>query len=183
MKKIFLGLMVCLGLACSDAKQDKVEDAISKTSDSLNSKLNKLNDTLNNVKDNVAKRIPKIEISIKKTIPISLQWIGFQNPGKAEVVKQSDGWFTISGEQTNNSNEFLKINGKIKRISDTKISFLGTIITYVKINNGSVPCEKTGEQLFVKTGDRKYYRLQNMENCSKGKVLDFVDLHDLDDVL
>ncbi|TCC86950.1 hypothetical protein EZ428_22350 [Pedobacter frigiditerrae] len=183
MKKFFLGLMVCLALGCSDAKQDKVEDAIAKTSDSLNSKLNKLNDTLNKVKDNVAKRIPKVEVNIKRTIPISLQWIGFQNQGKAEVVKQSDGSFTISGEQTNSSNEFLKINGKIKRVSDTQISFMGTIITYVKINNKGVPCEKTGDQLFLKTGDRKYYRLQQMENCSGGKVLDYVDLYDLDGVL
>ena len=183
MKKIFLGVIVCFGLACSDAKQDKVEDAISKTGDSLNSKLNKLNDTLNKVKENVARKIPKVEINIKKTIPISLQWIGFQNHGKAELVKQSDGWLTISGEQTNSRNEFLKINGKIKRISETQVSFIGTIITYVKINNGGVPCEKTGEQVFLKTGDRKYYRLHNMENCSKGKVLDYVDLYDLDDVL
>lgn len=183
MKKIFLGLLICIGLACSEAKQDKVEDAISKTGDSLSSKLNKLNDTLNKVRDNVAKKVSNVEINIKRTIPISLQWIGFENQGKAEVVKQSDGSFTISGEQTNSSNEFLKINGKIKRLNASQVSFVGTIITFVKINNGGVPCEKTGEQVFLKKGDRKYYRLQNMENCSGGKVLDYVDLYDLNDVL
>jgi len=184
MKKIFLGLAVCLGLACTEAKQDKVEDAISKTSDSLNSKLNKLNDTLNKVKDNVVNSIPKVKIEIEKIIPISLQWISFegQAQGKATLAKSNDGWFVIKGEQENDKNEYLKIKGKIKRIDKLTMSFEGTIITYVKSNNGGVPCEKNGKQVFSKKGDRTYYRLQNMENCAGGRLLDYVDLYDLDKI-
>ncbi|TKC05682.1 hypothetical protein FA048_18390 [Pedobacter polaris] len=183
MKKIFLGVLVCLGLACSEAKQDKVENAIAKTSDSLNSKLNKLNDTLNKVKDDVANKIPKVKIEIERSIPISLQWISFENQGKATLSKENDGWFTIKGEQTNTNNEFLKINGKIKRVDQQTISFEGTIITYIKTNNGGAPCEKTGKQVFSKKGERRYYRLQNMENCAGGRLLDYVDLYDLDNKL
>ncbi len=183
MRKIFLGMMVCFALACSEAKQDKVENAINRTGDSLNSKLNKLNDSLNKVKNDVARKIPKIEIAVKKTIPISLQWISFNTPGKAELEKLSDGWFAIKGEQTDSNNEYLKIEGKIKRLNNTQISFNGTIITYVKSNNGGVPCEKRGDQIFLKKGDRKYYRLQKMENCAGGRLVDYVDLFDLDEVL
>ncbi|RZL32114.1 MAG: hypothetical protein EOO96_14785 [Pedobacter sp.] len=185
MKKIFLGLIICLCLACTEAKQDKVEDAISKTSDSLNSKLNKLNDTLNKVKENVANSIPKVKIEIEKTIPISLQWISFesQKQGKATLTKSDDDWFVIKGEQENDNNEYLKINGKIKRIDKFTMSFEGTIITYVKSNNGGTPCEKNGKQIFSKKGDRSYYRLQNMENCAGGRLLDYVDLYNLDKTL
>lgn len=183
MKKIFLGLIVCLGLACSDNNQQKVTQAITKTSDSLKAKLNRLNDTLNGVKDDVAKKIPKVEIVVKKNIPISLQWISFKTQGNATLEKQGDGWFNIVGEQTNNNNEYLKIDGKIKRIDQFNISFEGTIITYIKTNNGGVPCEKTGKQVFSKKAERKYYRLQNMENCAKGRLVDYVDLYDLDNIL
>ena len=185
MKKIFLGIIVCLGLACSDAKQNKVEDAISRTSDSLNAKLNKLNDTLKKVGDDVKNKIPKVKIEIERTIPISLQWIGMMPnaQGKAQLIKQNDDWFSIRGEQTNTNNEFLKINGKLKRIDASTISFEGTIITYIKTINGGAPCEKTGKQNFLKIGDRSYYRLQNMENCEGGKVVDYVDLYNLNEVL
>lgn len=185
MKKIFLGLLVCLGLACSDAKQNKVEDAITRTSDSLNAKLNKLNDTLKKVGDDVKNKIPKVKIEVQRSIPISLQWIGMLTnaQGKAELTNQGNGWFTIKGEQNNSNNEFLKINGKLKRTDANHITFEGTIITYIKSNNGGAPCEKTGKQTFLKKGDRSYYRLQNMENCEGGKVLDYVDLYNLDDIL
>jgi len=183
MKKIFLGLAICLGLACSEAKQDKVEDAISNTSDSLNSKLNKLNDTLNKVKEDVANKLPKVEVELGQTVPISLQWISFEEQGKAKVGKTSDGWFTIKGEQTNSNNEYLKIDGKMKRINAEQISFEGDIITYIKSNNSGMPCEKTGKQVFSKKGDRKYYRLQKMENCAGGRLLDYVDIYNLDGIL
>ena len=185
MKKIFLGMFICLGLACSDAKQDKVENAISKTSDSLNAKLNKLNDTLKKVGDDVVSKIPKVKIEIEKSIPISLQWIGMgtEAQGNASLSKQNDGWFTIKGEQTNTNNEFLKINGKLKRIDANNISFTGTIITYIKSNNAGAPCEKIGKQTFFKKGDRNYYRLQNMENCEGGRLLDYVDLYNLDKII
>ena len=173
MKKIFYGVIICLAVACSENKQEKVEDAISKTSDSLKSKLGKLNDTLNKAID----KIPKVKVEVERTIPISLQWISFEKQGKAKLIKAGDGWFTIAGEQTNANNEFLKIDGKIKRLNADQLSFEGTVITYIKDNNGGVPCEKKGAQIFSKKGDRKYYRLQNMENCEGGKVLDYVDLY------
>lgn len=185
MKKISLGLLVCLGLACSDAKQNKVEDAITRTSDSLNAKLNKLNDTLKKVGDDVKNKIPKVKIQVERTIPISLQWIGMmaKDHGNAQLTQQEDGWFNIKGEQTNSNNEFLKINGKLKRMDANTISFEGTIITYIKTNNGGTPCEKNGKQTLLKKGDRKYYRLQNMTNCEGGSLVDYVDLYNLDGIL
>ena len=90
MRKVFLGLVVCLGLACSDAKQNKVEEVISRTSDSLNAKLNKLNDTLKKVGDDVKNKIPKVKIEIERTIPISLQWIGMMADAQGKAPRCSD---------------------------------------------------------------------------------------------
>ncbi|RZL25281.1 MAG: hypothetical protein EOO96_23015 [Pedobacter sp.] len=182
--KFCLAFTIVLGLGCSDSSQQKVTNAIDNTSDSISSKLSELNDTLKNVKDDIKSRIPKVEINVSKKVPIGLQWISFESEkGSAEIIKKADNWFSIKGEQTNNSNEYLKINGRMKRLDANRISFDGTIITYIKDNNGGMPCEKTGTQVFLKKGDRVYYRLQKMENCAGGKLLDYVDIYNLDNVL
>jgi hypothetical protein len=180
MKKIFLYFSICLCFACSDSNQQKVNKAIDKTGDSLSSKLSKLNDTLKAAKERTIDKLPKVKIGVEHTVPIALQWIGSPNRGKASLMKQDDDWFSLKGEQTNQDNEFLKIDGRLKRIDEFKLQFEGTIITYIKANNGGVPCEKKGSQIFLKKGDRKYYRLQNMVNCEGGRLLDYVDLYEID---
>jgi len=183
MKKLLFALLVCIGLGCSDNSQKKVNDVIDETSDSLAAKVDRVGDTLNRVKENIKSKIPKVEIDVIRTIPISLQWISFEKQGTAKLIKKDNGTYTIKGEQTNSNNEFLKIDGKIKRLDANKLSFEGTIITYIKDNNGGKPCEKTGRQIFSKKGSRSYYRLQNMENCEGGRLLDYVDLYDIDKVI
>jgi hypothetical protein len=183
MKKIILSLTILIFMGCSESNQEKIDKAVSKSGDSLKSKLNKLNDSVRENSKELINKIPKIKVEVERTIPISLQWISFNDRGTAKMSKGDDGWYTLNGEQTNKSNEFLKINGKIKRIDRFNLKFSGTIITYVKSNNGGVPCEKTGEFNFLKKGDRANYRLQKMENCSGGKVLDYVDLYNIDEVL
>jgi hypothetical protein len=183
MRKIFLGLALFLFVSCSESNQQKVDDAVAKSGDSLKSKLNKLNDTLREGAKDVMEKIPKVKIDIERNIPISLQWISLQDRGNAKVGKEADGWKTIKGEQTNKNNEFLKIDGKIKRIDEFNIKFTGTIITFVKGNNKGAPCEKNGEFVFLKKADRSYYRLQKMENCEGGNVVDYVDLYELDKAL
>lgn len=183
MKKIVICILILLNFSCSDSNQKKVDDAISKTSDSLVSKLDKVNDTLKGVKKNIEKSIPKIKIEKYQEIPISLQWISFDKTGSAKLVKTENDWYILKGEQTNDNNEYLKIDGKISRIDKNQLKFIGTIITYIKHNNDGKPCEKTGEQIFLKKNNRAYYRLQNMENCAGGKLVDYVDLYAIDNYL
>lgn len=183
MKKILFGLVLFIFVGCSESSQQKVDDAVSKTGDSLKSKLNKLNDTLREGTKKAIGNLPKVKVEVARTIPISLQWISFEEQGSAKISKGDNGWHTIKGEQTNANNEFLKIDGKISRIDQFNLKFVGTIITFVKSNNGSRPCEKTGEFTFMKKGDRANYRLQQMENCGGGRVVDYVDLYRIDDIL
>lgn len=183
MKKIFLGLAICLAFACSDSSEKKVNEVIDETGDSLIAKVSQAGDSLKSAKDELVSKIPKIEVNVSRSIPVSLQWISMEKQGSAMVTKKADGWFTIKGEQTNANNEFLKIDGKLKRIDADQLTFEGTIITYIKTNNNGAPCEKNGNQTFSKKGDRKYYRLQNMKNCEGGSLVDYVDLYNLDELL
>ncbi|MFI5450585.1 hypothetical protein ACHMWN_00335 [Pedobacter sp. UC225_61] len=183
MKRIVICMLVLLNFSCSDSNQKKVDDAIAKTSDSLVSKLDKVNDSLKGVKEKIEKNIPKVKIEKYQEIPISLQWISFDKTGSAKLVKAENNWYTLKGEQTNVNNEYLKIDGKISRIDKDHLKFIGTIITYIKYNNGGKPCEKTGEQVFLKKDNRSYYRLQNMGNCEGGRVVDYVDVYTIDKYL
>lgn len=108
--------------------------------------------------------------------PISLHWIGWDRPGNA-ILKQIDSeWFSISGSQKNKAGDYLIIEGKIKRIGEKELEFTGIIVTKVSNNNGGEPCVKQGKQTFYGKGDRTYFRLQNMENCEGGMLVDYVDI-------
>jgi hypothetical protein len=109
--------------------------------------------------------------------PISLQWIGWDKPGSAEIKPLDGGWYSVSGSQKNSEGDYLTIDGKIKRITKKELEFDGTIVTKVKYNNNGEPCIKEGKQTFYAKGKRKYFRLQNMENCEGGMLVDYVDIY------
>jgi hypothetical protein len=111
------------------------------------------------------------------TYPITLQWISWDKPGQASVTPLNDGWYNISGRQINNKKEYLKIEGKIKRVSEKELEFDGTVETFVQANNGGKPCIKKGLQHFTATGNRTYFRMQEMQNCEGGALVDYVDIY------
>ncbi len=109
--------------------------------------------------------------------PISLHWISWDKKGKATLTPLEDGWYTISGSQLNENREYLNIDGKIRRLSEKELEFEGTIETRIQTNNGGEPCIKKGTQRFFGKGSRTYFRLQNMENCQGGNLVDYVDIY------
>jgi hypothetical protein len=109
--------------------------------------------------------------------PITLQWISWDKPGTAELMSEPDGWFTITGTQSNAEGDRLTIEGKIRRIGPKELEFFGRIETVVQSINAGEPCVRNGRQRFYAKGTRKYYRMQQMENCGGGNVLDYVDIH------
>jgi len=46
----------------------------------------------------------------------------------------------------------------------------------VNLNNGE-ECVREGEYNFKATGKRQYWRLQEMDNCEGGNVVDYVDIY------
>ena len=181
MKNKFLAYIIFLfGLfSCNQTTTSKKDNQ----SDSLR-KLNIENDSL---KDVIFKNALKPDSTFAKVDEtsdklrggkhsITLQWIGWNEPGSVNIEPIGSDWYTINGNQKNKEGDFLKIDGKIKRVSEKELLFIGEIITKVAYINNGQPCIKKGEQTFYAKGSRKYFRLQNMNSCEGGTV-DYVDIY------
>jgi len=108
----------------------------------------------------------------------TLQWISWDKPGKVQIRKKNKSTYTIKGEQRDaQSNSFVTIDGTLKVTSASELIFTGTIKSlYESINQGNV-CERTGTYHFLAKGARKYWRLQEMENCEGNNVTDYIDIY------
>ena len=106
---------------------------------------------------------------------LTLQWISWEKPGSVIIEASDDGLYTIKGSQTNNE-IYLKIDGKIKPLTDRELEFDGKIEHNAHSISDGKPCVRTGKQLFKATGTRKYWRLQNMLSCD-GATTDYVDIY------
>lgn len=109
---------------------------------------------------------------------LTLQWISWDRPGKVMIKKQKDGTYTVKGEQRDaKSGDFVTIDGTLTADSPKELTFNGIIRTqYSNVNGGKV-CEKNGTYHFVSKGARKYWRLQEMDNCEGNNVVDYVDIY------
>jgi hypothetical protein len=108
----------------------------------------------------------------------TLQWISWDKPGKVQIHKKNDGTYVVKGEQRDaQSKSFVTIDGTLKVVSPAELEFTGTIKSlYENINEGNV-CERTGTYHFLAKGARKYWRLQEMENCEGNNVVDYIDIY------
>ncbi|MES2881608.1 MAG: hypothetical protein V4676_05625, partial [Bacteroidota bacterium] len=126
--------------------------------------------------DTVATTTPLSTPSKAGTHPIALHWLDWNRPGQATVTPLEDDWFSITGSQKRDSVGYLKIDGKIRRLSEKELEFDGRIETQTATTNGGQPCVKEGKQIFYAKGNRTYFRLQNMINCEGGGLVDYVDI-------
>lgn len=110
------------------------------------------------------------------THDLTLQWIGWDHPGKAKIEKADGARYRIKGEQLHGE-DYLRIEGYLTPQSATLLQFDGKLIYRVADLNGGEPCDKSGQQEFLSTKGRKYWRLQNMTNCEGGLVTDYVDIY------
>ncbi|MGC7590611.1 hypothetical protein ACPWUF_09035 [Bisgaard Taxon 46] len=119
------------------------------------------------------KQIAAIEKKMIGLHKLSLQWVSWEKFGTAEMYVGPAG-LMIEGEQYVNDN-YVILKGLVDVIDERAFKFTGTIITRVDhINNGN-DCERAGEFEFRATGNRKYWRLQQMSNpCDH--ATDYVDV-------
>jgi hypothetical protein len=105
----------------------------------------------------------------------SLQWISWDYFGTASVTNRG-GRLYLKGEQkSRKTNDYIRIDGIVTQVNAKNFVFNGTIITQVShINNGE-PCRREGEMTFKITGNRRYWRLAEMDNPCDG-VTDYVDI-------
>lgn len=107
---------------------------------------------------------------------LSLQWISWDHFGTATVTN-TRGVYRIKGEQKGRGNsDFLRIDGYISSIDAKEFTFQGTIITQISHINDGEPCTREGEFVFRITGNRKYWRLMQMDNpCDQ--ATDYIDIY------
>jgi hypothetical protein len=109
---------------------------------------------------------------------LSLQWVSWDYFGVATVSNRG-GMYSLKGEQKGRGqtkSDFVTIDGTITSIGAKEFAFSGKIVTQVSHINGGKPCGRDGEFTFKITGNRRYWRLQQMDNpCDP--VTDYVDIY------
>ena len=107
---------------------------------------------------------------------LSLQWISWDYFGKA-VVTEKNGTLSITGEQrAKKGSDYLCIEGTITEVSAKEFIFNGVVEMRVSHINKGEPCKREGELTFVIKGNRRYWRMQQMDNpCDE--ATDYVDIY------
>jgi hypothetical protein len=108
----------------------------------------------------------------------TLQWIGWDKPGQVQVDFLSENKYKVKGEQKGEENgDFASIDGVLTWEGNQTFQFDGEITSRVSHLNGGETCIKKGPVHFRATGTRKYWRLQEKDNCEEGNVVDYFDIY------
>lgn len=180
MKNIIV-VLVCLSfINCTEKKtevisENKNKEIISDKNreiDSLKTVINSSKEEQTSDFEDIEKEKPESELNdLSGKHSLTLHWISWEKPGSIHFNKTSENTYNVSGKQAMDG-QFVTIDGKITQVSKILLEFEGTIVTNTNLDG---KCEKTGKQIFLSTKNRKYWRLQNMDNC-KGAV-DYIDLY------
>jgi hypothetical protein len=107
---------------------------------------------------------------------LSLQWISWDYFGTAGVTEKS-GTLRLTGRQASRRNaDYLIIDGIIASVDSREFKFDGKIVTKIGHINSGEPCVRQGEMTFKITGNRRYWRLQEMNNPCDA-LTDYVDIY------
>lgn len=108
---------------------------------------------------------------------LSLQWIGFDQPGTALITDKGNGLYQIQGQQkAKDGSDYLTIIGLLQMVSKSELIFNGRIENKVSFNNKGEPCIKNGVFNFKAANGKKYWHLQQMKNCSGDMTVDYIDI-------
>lgn len=109
---------------------------------------------------------------------VTLQWLGtgtLKDAGHVEVKKSANGTWHLAGRQETKEGH-VSLDGIVTAIDATTFAFTGEIITNVSFINAGKDCRRNGNFTFAKTGKRRYWRLQQMDNpCDQ--ATDYVDIY------
>ncbi len=106
----------------------------------------------------------------------SLQWISWEKFGSVNIKKINANKYSIKGSQKDEKGNYVHIDGVFIPVAKGQMKFIGEIVTKVSYNNNGEPCIKNGTYIFICKPGRKYWRLQEMENCEGGRLVDYVDV-------
>ena len=112
---------------------------------------------------------------LRSVYGVALQWISWDHFGRAEVTEK-DGTLFLTGKQSDaGTGDYVTVDGVIEEIDTNAFVFNGTVVTKVNFIANGQPCQRSGRMLFKKTRNRRYWRLQSINNpCDS--VADYVDV-------
>ena len=105
----------------------------------------------------------------------SLQWISWEKFGTATVTRKNDGGLHVDARQEL-SGDYVTLKGDIRVVDAKEFIVTGELVTCVNYINGGNPCARNGTFTFKATGNRKYWRMQEMTNPCENLV-DYVDIY------
>jgi hypothetical protein len=118
---------------------------------------------------------PKEEDLLLGARQISLQWISWDYFGTV-VIEKKDGLIHLTGKQEQkNGEDYLTIEGVVVEVRERAFVFKGSVVTRVSSSAGGKPCTREDRLTFRRTGKRRYWRMQQMENPCDGAT-DYVDV-------
>jgi len=106
----------------------------------------------------------------------TLQWIGWERPGKVSI-EERDGVLHVEGKQEGKKSEdYIRIKGTITEVNRRSFKFAGTIEYRVGYINKGQPCPREGQMDFIRRGNRRYWRLKQMDDACEKPLTDYVDI-------
>ncbi len=113
---------------------------------------------------------------LQRNSGITLQWISFETPARGHVtVRERGGLYTISGSQAARTGQGLvTVQGHVVSIDRDRFTFQGRIAISDTPDPGR-QCIRDGTYEFRVTQNRRYWRLQQMEECDG--LTDYVDIY------
>ena len=112
---------------------------------------------------------------LEGTHRLTLQWIGWDKPGEAEVTRDGE-LLSVRGRQAGKQGDLLELHGVVERVDARSFVMVGRIETRVSYIAGGRTCARQGRFTFRVTGKRRYWRLAEMDNPCEG-VVDYVDIY------
>lgn len=143
--------------------------------------------TRKTVKEQQYDYLSNVESKIVGKHMLSLQWISWKYFGSVTIKREADGTLSCKGEQLarnckdaeegcKTNGDYVKLDGIIDIVDATHLVFVGEIRTKIyHINNGQEVLRK-GTFHFDATGNRKFWRMQEMSNPAD-ECADYVDIY------
>lgn len=105
---------------------------------------------------------------------VTLQWIDWERRGRLRVTDQNGRIHLSGGQQQRGGTGLLQIDGDVVEIGPLSFTFRGRI-SIVDTPDAGRDCQRDGTFEFRVTQNRRYWRLQQMEQCDG--LTDYVDIY------
>lgn len=127
------------------------------------------------IKFSALAQVPVMKVG---THAFTIQYLTFDKnstPGKVMIRSIGKDEYSIEGEQKDKENNYVTIKGTFLA-KGRELKFNGKIVSKISYVNHGEPCERNGLVIFKASGQRKYWRLQQMLNCD-GISTDYIDIY------